>query len=311
MSRSAPRSVEQYLEQLKAALAGEDPALQQDALYDAEEYLRAEVAQHPGKSEADVLELIASTLWRARGSRRCLSNHRSDRPRGARHPAPPSVARRIGQILQRVHGLARVHIAVLHVVVAGDGHRLLHGGGNWARNFRRHNDPDHRLPVLPPVPRPGAGTGDGRGTHGGGLTGTRMPRRPAHASTTAPWYERVVGILKDRHTWTALLYMILKLPLGIAYFTIATVGLAIGLGMIVGPIFWALHLAGVIHVSGDLDINGMEPWAIPFAVAFGVLVLTLVLHLAKGLAACTDTLPGIAGASGKLASSSAQLRNVD
>ena len=30
-------------------------------LYDAEEYLRAEVAAHPDKSESDVLELIAST----------------------------------------------------------------------------------------------------------------------------------------------------------------------------------------------------------------------------------------------------------
>ena len=59
--RTAPRSIEQYLAALRAALAGEDPALVQDALYDAEEYLRAEVAAHAGKSEADVLELIAGT----------------------------------------------------------------------------------------------------------------------------------------------------------------------------------------------------------------------------------------------------------
>src|SRR6202045_4366265 len=58
---SAPRSIDEYLKQLRAALEGEDPSLIQDALYDAEEYLRAEVAAHPGKSEADVLELIAST----------------------------------------------------------------------------------------------------------------------------------------------------------------------------------------------------------------------------------------------------------
>src|SRR5271156_896304 len=61
MSANAPRSIDDYLRQLRAALAGQDPALVQDALYDAEEYLRAEVAAHPGKSEADVLELIAST----------------------------------------------------------------------------------------------------------------------------------------------------------------------------------------------------------------------------------------------------------
>src|ERR1700759_5155368 len=57
----APRSIDEYLKQLRRALQGADPALVQDALYDAEEYLRAEVASHPGKSEADVLELIAST----------------------------------------------------------------------------------------------------------------------------------------------------------------------------------------------------------------------------------------------------------
>ena len=47
--------------QLRAALEDQDPALIQDALYDAEEYLRAEIAAHADKSEADVLELIAST----------------------------------------------------------------------------------------------------------------------------------------------------------------------------------------------------------------------------------------------------------
>ena len=61
MNRAAARSIDQYLAQLRQTLAGEDAALIQDALYDAEEYLRAEVAAHPGKSEADVLELIGST----------------------------------------------------------------------------------------------------------------------------------------------------------------------------------------------------------------------------------------------------------
>src|SRR6201998_3087609 len=61
MSAHAPRSIDDYLRQLRAALEGQDPALIQDALYDAEEYLRAEVAAHPDKSEPDVLELISTT----------------------------------------------------------------------------------------------------------------------------------------------------------------------------------------------------------------------------------------------------------
>src|ERR1700742_1912816 len=61
MTSAAPRSIDEYLRQLRIALEGADPALIQDALYDAEEYLRAEIAAHPEKSEADVLELIAAT----------------------------------------------------------------------------------------------------------------------------------------------------------------------------------------------------------------------------------------------------------
>ena len=45
MTNSAPRSIDQYLRQLREALAGEDSALVQDALYDAEEYLRAEIGR--------------------------------------------------------------------------------------------------------------------------------------------------------------------------------------------------------------------------------------------------------------------------
>src|SRR5476649_1776972 len=61
MNRNAPRSIEQYLAQLRAELADEDAALTQDSLYAPEDDFRAEIAAHPDKSEADVLELIAST----------------------------------------------------------------------------------------------------------------------------------------------------------------------------------------------------------------------------------------------------------
>jgi uncharacterized membrane protein len=65
MNRSAARSIDQYLRQLREELAGSDSALIQDALYDAEEYLRAEVAAHPGKSEADVRLMVRPMKWPA------------------------------------------------------------------------------------------------------------------------------------------------------------------------------------------------------------------------------------------------------
>ena len=56
MNAALPTTIPDYLDQLRRALAGADPALVQDALYDAEEYLRSELAENPGKSESEVIE---------------------------------------------------------------------------------------------------------------------------------------------------------------------------------------------------------------------------------------------------------------
>ncbi|WP_428701549.1 DUF1700 domain-containing protein, partial [Stenotrophomonas indicatrix] len=56
-----PSTIPQYLAQLRAALDGADPAMVQDALYDAEEYLRSELAAQPGRSEAEVIADVAGS----------------------------------------------------------------------------------------------------------------------------------------------------------------------------------------------------------------------------------------------------------
>ena len=48
-----PTTIPAYLERLRHALQGCDPALAQDALYDAEDYLRSELAANPDKSEGE------------------------------------------------------------------------------------------------------------------------------------------------------------------------------------------------------------------------------------------------------------------
>ena len=61
MSQAIPRTIPEYLDQLRSALRGADPAMIQDALYDAEEHLRAELAEHPGLDEATMLEKVATS----------------------------------------------------------------------------------------------------------------------------------------------------------------------------------------------------------------------------------------------------------
>ena len=115
---AAPRSIDAYLKQLRDALAGQDPALIQDAAYDAEEYLRAEIAAHPDKSEADVLELIASTYGEPGRSRGGLSRHRGQSEGGAVLAAaarpPRDTPSAAAALFQRLLGSARLHLGLLH-----------------------------------------------------------------------------------------------------------------------------------------------------------------------------------------------------
>ena len=55
---SIPRSINDYLAQLRGALAGADPAMIQDALSDAETHLHAECAVRPGETEESILATI-------------------------------------------------------------------------------------------------------------------------------------------------------------------------------------------------------------------------------------------------------------
>ena len=64
------------------------------------------------------------------------------------------------------------------------------------------------------------------------LLGTRMPRRPRAEPPDAGFLKRMLFWVKDGRTWASMAYMILMLPLGIIYFTIAVTGLALSLGLI-------------------------------------------------------------------------------
>ena len=91
---------------------------------------------------------------------------------------------------------------------------------------------------------------------------------------------RWITLLKDRRTWTSLLYFVLLLPLGIAYFTTLITLLSLGLGLVAVP------LASLFHATGSLDLGGLV-WtsAHPNLTALlcgltGLTLLPLSLHLA-------------------------------
>jgi uncharacterized membrane protein len=285
MNRSAPRSIDQYLRALREELAGEDAALIQDALYDAEEYLRAEVAAHPDKSESDVLELIASTYG---APDEVASAYRDTE---AKVKAAMTTPRKIPKggagavfgvfldaraytslffmLLSLATGVIYFTFAVTGLSLSA-GLAVLIVGIPFFLVFMALT----RVVSL----------AEGRLIEA--MTGERMPRRPVHQSNTTGFWARVGQMLKDRRTWTTLAYFILMLPLGIVYFVIAVVGLSVSLAFIFAPL---VEFAGRNAWFGLPDDLHSSPawldslWALPLLVLAGVLLLTLVMHLARGV----------------------------
>lgn len=283
MNRPAPRSIDQYLGQLRDALKGEDPALVQDALYDAEEYLRAEVASHAGKSEADVLELIASTYGAPDEVAEAYRTTEKTVREALKPMAPPPRTSALGRffgiyadsrawtamffmLLSLVTGIFYFTVAVTGLAMSV-GFAVLIFGVPFFLLFIGLTR------VLSLV--------EGRIVEG--LLGVRMPRRPVRSTRGIGIGARIKEMLLDRRTWTTLLYMLVMLPLGIFYFTTAVTSLAICGAAIATPVIAVLHTLGV--TSADVQIEGeMIAWPLTVPVCvIGIVLMTALMHFVRML----------------------------
>ncbi len=287
-AQTAPRSIEQYLRQLREALAGEDNALVQDALYDAEEYLRAELAAArtltPPQSEADVLERIASTYGAPEEVAAAYRTTEAKVTAALRLPPPMPKQTVLGRFFSvysdsRTYGalfylLLAMFTGIFYFTTAAVGLSLSLGlailiiGVPFFLLFIGFT----RVLSL----------AEGRLVES--LLGVRMPRRPLTRTPGTLW-ERIKEMLGDWRTWTTLIYMGLQLPLGIFYFTLNVVGMALSLAFLVLP-FSALFNQGEMVVGNidgvklTADFHGLEFVVVPL---LGVLLLTTLMHAVRGL----------------------------
>jgi uncharacterized membrane protein len=278
MNRSAPRSIEQYLRQLR-----------EDALYDAEEYLRAEVAAHPDKSEADVLELIASTYG---APDEVASAYRDTEVKVKAAMATPrkmpksKMGAFFGVFLDpRAYTslffmLLCLATGIIYFTFAVAGLSLSAGLAVLVIG----------VPFFLMFISIGRVVSLAEGRLIEAMTGVRMPRRPVYQGSALGFWARIGEMLKDRRTWTTIAYFILMLPIGIAYFVLAIVGLACSLAFIALPIAAALSHAGLFGAEGFEAFSQVQPqWlfdaglAIPILGVAGVLLLTSLMHLARGI----------------------------
>lgn len=283
MNRNAPRAIDQYLHQLRQELKGADAALIQDALYDAEEYLRAEVGSHPDKSEADVLELIASTY----GSPGEVADaYRETEIRVNAAMATPRKLPRTGSgaflgvfldpraytslffmLLALLTGILYFVFTVVGLAMSAGFSVLIIG-----------------VPFFLLFVAVGRAVSLAEGRLIEALTGVRMPRRPVYPPSSRSLWARVGDMLKDRRTWSAFAYFLLMLPLGMIYFVIALFGLTLSVGLTILPFLGIAQRFG--WFGGHLQVNpewmGSLPM-LPVEVLGGALLFTSLMHLARGI----------------------------
>jgi uncharacterized membrane protein len=293
---NAPRSIDEYLRQLRVALAGQDPALIQDARYDAEEYLRAEVAASPGKTEADVLELIASTYGAPEEVAAAYRDTEAKVKAALKTPAakvtagstrlarffgvyldPRAYSSLFFMLLTLATGIVYFTFVITGLSLSA-GFAILIIGVPFFLAF---------IGIARVI-----ALGEGRLLEA--ITGERMPRRPVHPGAAAGWWTRIVEMLRDVRTWTTLVYLFVMLPLGIVYFTVAVTGLAVSAAFIGTPLLLLGQHLGWLHLDFSEDaslFNGVgSAWSIEhpvFSAALlfiaGVILLTLLMHLARAL----------------------------
>jgi uncharacterized membrane protein len=287
MNMPLPTTIEQYLEQIRAALGAADPALVQDALYDAEEHLRAERAEHPDESEAEVLARVAGSYG---SPEEVAAIYRDTEVTVARALRSPPPAPRKGAIA-RFFGVAadpRTYGALFYMllslatgifyftwVVTGlslsAGLFILIIGIPFLVLFLA------TVRVLSLV--------EGRIVET--MLGERMPRRPLYTERGLPWMERIKRLFTDARTWSTMLYFGLMLPLGTLYFSVAVTGLTLTLGMVATPFAYLFGRHSSLRIddwhSGPGFVDVSPGLALPLVFVLGVLGFFGMLHLARGI----------------------------
>ncbi|GAB3792096.1 sensor domain-containing protein [Dyella agri] len=291
-SSRPPRTIAEYLEQLRAALRGADPALIQDALYDAEEHLRAELYERPGRDEAAMLEHVVESYGAPDEVAEIYRDQEIKIQRAIRPPPPPkrrSAAGRFfgviadprawGALFYLLFGLV-TGIAYFTWVVAGLsmslGFSVLIIG----------------LPFIVLFFGSVRGLALLEGRLVETMLGVRMPRRPPYPPRDMTLFQRIGAMFTDPRSWSSMLYALLLLPLGIFYFTLIVTWLAVSLSFIAAPVLKLVAATqhwdvGTCTGGPDWLCNGVEwmnGWGgVTVLCLLGLLLFFTMLHVVRGL----------------------------
>ncbi len=291
-------SIEQYLAELKKALSGSDRATIQDALSDAEEYLRtaldsaseADPSQPPKATLEDIVAKYGSPTEVAAAYRDIEARTPPAFTRSVyKDIEPPELTTSVPAPIDTrpfylkffgVFAEPRAWASLLYLLFA-----LATGIIYFTWAVTGLSISIGFLVLIIGIPFfflfllsvRGIALVEGRLVEA--LLGVRMPRRSLFTRRDLGFWQKLRGLFTQRHTWTAMLYMIFQMPLGIIYFTVIITLIAVSLWGIVMPI---LQLGFDIPFGqGNYVYYYLAGWVMPLTIIGGILLFTATMHLAK------------------------------
>lgn len=277
--------IDTYLKELKQAMKGLDTATIQDALADAEDHLRSALAalqnNNPGlDEETTIFELIKQY-----GSSTDIAAAYAEVEHRTSPVMPHPVSKNAGSILTHFFGIfadPKAWGSLVFLLIS-----FITGiiyftwtvvGLSLSVSFSIFI---FGLPVafLFFVSIRGIALIEGRMVEA--LLGVRMPRRPLFTSKEGKWLERIKIMVLDKHTWLSMLYMLLQLILGTLYFCVIVTLLVLALSGFAIPVAQLAFQLPIVYLG--TEIYFLPNIALPFVVLAGILLLTVTMHLVKGV----------------------------
>lgn len=281
MTTAIPTTIDEYLHQLRAQLRGADAAMIQDALYDAEEHLRAELAENPQLDERAMLQKVVSSYGAPEEVADIYRVKEDEVERALRAPRPQPRSSAWGRFFA-IAVDPRAYAGLFYMLIA-----LATGlfYFTWVVTGISLSIGLSVLIIGIPFVVLFIGTVRALSLVEGkiveAMLGVRMPRRPLYTVSGQGIWQRIGAMFSDPRTWSTLLYMALMMPLGVIYFSVAVSLLAIGIGLVIGP--FAPLFGGHWGYQFNGEAVGMPLLVAPFSIAAGILLLFAVLHLARGV----------------------------
>jgi uncharacterized membrane protein len=280
-----PDLIENYLKELKKELEDADSALVQDALFDAEEYLRTSLEklkrEDPESSGDELLAEVIDKYGSAEETARFyLEMEKRQLPVYPQQPErkrsflsrffgvlidPKAYASFLFLIFSLATGIVYFTWAVTGLSISAGFIILIFG------------IPFFGLFLLSIQ---GLALVEGRIVEA--MTGIRMPRRPIFYRRDLSFWEKFKHLAGSGSTWKAILYMILKLPMGIISFTLAVVMLSLSLAIMASP---ALQVWFDIPFMqfGETEVY-TSIWLTPVHLVLGIAMVIITLHLSRAIA---------------------------